>query len=76
MDKKAEIIRLAAELGIKETHFSQSPDTWDGPADLRGSVDIGECPFSWHFYDYKLDGAMDKALAWLKKPKPKCVCEW
>ena len=69
------IKKLAADIGIKEVVIDTEP-TKNCPAEFQYGVDIGECPFSWHFYGATAEAAQAQALAWLRKPKGGCVCHW
>jgi hypothetical protein len=68
-----EILRLAKAMNIPDvrlpasTHdHSQTDSDFKIPLHERYGVDIGRCPFSWHFYGATRAIALDMAVRWLR----------
>lgn len=74
---KQEIIRRVHKLGIKEVLVDLSPSS-SAPKEYKYGIDIGVCPFSWHFYAPTRIGVLKKALEWIKEREenpPRCMCD-
>jgi hypothetical protein len=77
MDIKEEVRNGVKALGIKNLEIFEAPEDSNCPPDLKWEIQVGEYPFSWHFYGATENSVWEDVSRWLDKTKTKkCLCDW